>query len=353
VAGLCSEFANRDHQVAVACRPGAALLSRLDPRIPVCTLPLRGALDLVSLFRLNRFIRTQNLDWINAHNGRDYPVAFITSRITGGYCAFWRRYYRLNRSTVTRALIRRADLVITQNQAQRAAMRDTIGVDERRLVYIPEWIKPPDPATPMGPGAAQLAACDKPYRVAVFGSIHPHKGQKEFVDAATRVLGERSDVCFYIVGVNDSTRQSAYFRELRRTIESTGRQADIRFIDWLPDINEILPRMTLTVFPSHGEAFGRVAAESMAAGVGVIATNVTGLREIVRDGHNGLLVPLGDNLALARAISRLLSDAALRERIVATARDDARREFGCDSVTTRIEQAYRRIADQRHSLTTT
>ncbi|MDH3380982.1 MAG: glycosyltransferase, partial [Gammaproteobacteria bacterium] len=109
IAGLCSAFTDRGHRVAVACRAGADLLNRLDHRIPVCRLPLRGALDLASLYRLDRFIRTQDLDWINAHNGRDYPVAYMASRMTGAHCAFWRRYYRLNRNTLTRALFRRAD----------------------------------------------------------------------------------------------------------------------------------------------------------------------------------------------------------------------------------------------------
>ncbi|MDH3281320.1 MAG: glycosyltransferase family 4 protein, partial [Gammaproteobacteria bacterium] len=179
------------------------------------------------------------------------------------------------------------------------------------------------------------------------GSIHPRKGQKEFVEAAIHVLAERSDVCFFIVGVNDSARKSAYFREICDTIEAAGRQSDIRFIDWLPDINEILPQMTLTVVPSHGEAFGRVAAEAMAAGVGVIATEVAGLCEIVRDDHSGLLIPKGDSAALARAMMRLLSDVALRERIAQTAQETVRLEFGYDTVMARIEQAYRRAEAQQ------
>ncbi len=343
IAALCSAFADRGHHVAVACRPGAHLLRRLDHRIATCTLPLRGALDCVSLWKLFRFIGAHRFDWINAHNGRDYPVAYLVGRSRGAHCALWRRYYRLNRSAFTRAVLRHADLVIALNEAQRLTMQTTVRVDPERLACIPNWIEAPHadssaPGSPLLPGG-----CERPYRVAVFGNIHPHKGQKEFVEAAIQVLAKRSDVCFLIVGANEETRRSAYFAALHDMIEAAGRTSEIRFVDWVPDINPVLEQLTLTVVPSHGEAFGRVAAESMAAGVAVIGAEVAGLREIIHHGHNGILFPKGDSTALAGALTALLDNARLRERLAAAGRETVRREFSCDSVVNRIEGTYRRI----------
>ncbi len=339
IAGLSAALCERGHFVTVACRPRAALLQRLEPHVPVLTLPLRGALDLLSLFRLARYLRRHRVTWINAHNGRDYPVAYLASRLAGGRCALWRRYYRLNRSAFNRKLFRHADLVFTLSEAQRDEIRDTLGVDARRLARIPNWVEPS--AVSHRPHPA-LADCGKPFRVAVFGSIHRHKGQKEFVEAAIDVLTRRTDVCFFVVGVDAGSLESAYVHDIQASIEAAGRQADIRLLDWVPDIGAILADTTVTVVPSYGEAFGRVAAESMAAGVAVIATEVSGLREIVEHDVNGVLVPPGDTVALGRAIERVLSDAALRERLVENARMHVSREYSREHVISRVETAYRR-----------
>jgi glycogen(starch) synthase len=74
------------------------------------------------------------------------------------------------------------------------------------------------------------------------------------------------------------------------------------------------------VLPSRREPFGIVNLEAMAAGKAVIATQVGGVPEIVRDGETGLLVPGDDVNGLAAAISRLAADAGLRERLADTAR---------------------------------
>ena len=81
------------------------------------------------------------------------------------------------------------------------------------------------------------------------------------------------------------------------------------------------------VLPSVAEGFGLVLIEAMAAGVPVIATNVAGIRDVVRHDVTGLLVPVGDVGALAGAIRRVAEDSALRERLVAAAKVDVAARF--------------------------
>jgi glycosyltransferase involved in cell wall biosynthesis len=64
----------------------------------------------------------------------------------------------------------------------------------------------------------------------------------------------------------------------------------------------------------------------MAAGVPVLATNVPGIRDVVKDGETGLLVPC-DAGALAAGLERLVDDPALRQRLAAAGREDVRRRF--------------------------
>jgi len=77
------------------------------------------------------------------------------------------------------------------------------------------------------------------------------------------------------------------------------------------------------VQPSHFEAMGLAAAEAMAAGLPVIATDTGGYKDFIVHEQNGLLVPVGDVDALGQAIVRLTDDAALRKQLASAARRGA------------------------------
>ncbi len=79
-------------------------------------------------------------------------------------------------------------------------------------------------------------------------------------------------------------------------------------------------RAAVVVVPSRYESFGLVVIEAMRAGVPVISTAVGGLAELIDDQITGLLVPVDDSVALARAITDLLNDAARRQATGAAGR---------------------------------
>jgi glycosyltransferase involved in cell wall biosynthesis len=81
-----------------------------------------------------------------------------------------------------------------------------------------------------------------------------------------------------------------------------------------------LDEATLLVLPSRSEGMGRVIVEALCRGRPVVASRVGGIRDLVRDGENGILVDPGDTAALADALVRVLSDRPLAERLAAGAR---------------------------------
>jgi len=87
------------------------------------------------------------------------------------------------------------------------------------------------------------------------------------------------------------------------------------------------------------ESFGMVLVEAMAAGLPVVATDVPGYREVVRDGIEGLLVPPGDPVALASAVARILGDRRLAERLADAGRARAS-EYSWERIVPRLEALY-------------
>ncbi|GBD10682.1 Alpha-D-kanosaminyltransferase [bacterium HR23] len=150
------------------------------------------------------------------------------------------------------------------------------------------------------------------------GRITYKKGLDTLVDACTALQGA-SDMLVVIVG--DGPDRSA----LERRAQARGLSC-VRFVGAVPfDAMPSLYRSAnIFVLPSRtGEGFGLVLLEALASGLPVIATTNGGPAEVVHNGHNGLLVPPEDPLALAHAIRRLKEDTALAQRMGEHARATA------------------------------
>jgi phosphatidylinositol alpha-mannosyltransferase len=101
-----------------------------------------------------------------------------------------------------------------------------------------------------------------------------------------------------------------------------------------------LARADVVCAPSlHGESFGMVLTEAFAAGAPVIASDIPGYRDVLRDGIDGQLVPPGDALALAEALRRVALDERLRERMALAARERAGR-FAWPHVAAEVLDSY-------------
>jgi glycosyltransferase involved in cell wall biosynthesis len=88
------------------------------------------------------------------------------------------------------------------------------------------------------------------------------------------------------------------------------------------------------------EPFGLTATEAMMRGTAVVASDIGGLSESVAHGTTGLRVQAGDESALADALSLVLADRALAERLGDAGRERARAEFTLDGCITRFERLY-------------
>jgi len=152
--------------------------------------------------------------------------------------------------------------------------------------------------------------------IAMIGRLVAEKGYCELfaamrdVDAQLWVIGERlkSDHAQSIDALIDAVQQDPVL----------GKR--VRFLGYRQDIPALLRAADIFTLPSHREGMPRSIIEAMLSGLPVVATDIRGSREEVVDGESGYLVSLGDVPALARALQRLASDAALRRSFGAAAR---------------------------------
>jgi glycosyltransferase involved in cell wall biosynthesis len=109
----------------------------------------------------------------------------------------------------------------------------------------------------------------------------------------------------------------------RRLVEDLPAQTE--WVERLssPEVARALDESTLLVLPSRSEGMGRVVVEALARGRPVLGARVGGIRDLIEDGVNGILVPPGDTEALADALVALLDNEDEVESLAARARDSA------------------------------
>ena len=169
-----------------------------------------------------------------------------------------------------------------------------------------------------GPAAPD---CKEPGLIIYLGRLKKYKNVDHLIQAMAIVREEIPDARLVIVGAGD--RRDA-LEALTRSLE-LGEA--VRFTGYVPAEEKVrlLTRAEVAAYPSSKEGWGITVIEANACGVPVVATRVPGLRDAVVDGETGLLVPLGDREAMARALIGLLRDRSARDRLAGNAVTRARR----------------------------
>jgi glycosyltransferase involved in cell wall biosynthesis len=121
----------------------------------------------------------------------------------------------------------------------------------------------------------------------------------------------------------------------------------VRFLGNRPDVPRLLAASDLFVLPSLWEGLPMALLEGMAAGLPVVATDVAGSRQVVRDGRDGILVPPGDAAALASAMAAVLANDEERARLGRAARDRVEQEFSAVRQAERHAEAYEAVLARR------
>jgi glycosyltransferase involved in cell wall biosynthesis len=145
--------------------------------------------------------------------------------------------------------------------------------------------------------------------VGAAGRLSGEKGFDRLIRCVDRLLNDGRDVDLVVVGEGDERAS------LESLIAQLGRQGRARLLGFRSDLPEWFQAMDVFVLSSLREGLPNVVLEAMALETPVVATRIAGVPRLVRDGENGLLVAPDSVEELTAALSRLLGDPALRERL--------------------------------------
>ncbi|WP_199730828.1 glycosyltransferase [Luteimonas sp. 100069] len=140
------------------------------------------------------------------------------------------------------------------------------------------------------------------------------------------------------------TGKARYRASLEKLAGELGVDGQVQFLGLRRDVPELLLGHRIAVLSTHYEGMPLALIEGMAAGCAVVGSAVPGVREVIRDGVDGLLVAPGDAQALADALERLLRDDGLAASIARQARLRAVEEYGRERMNARYEALFLELA---------
>jgi D-inositol-3-phosphate glycosyltransferase len=195
---------------------------------------------------------------------------------------------------------------------------------------------------------AELGLDPNAYVLLFAGRIQPLKGPEVLLRAVSVLLERRPELRRrLVVPIVGGPSGSGLDRptSLASLADELGIADVVRFVPPVSqaELAQWYAAATLVAVPSYNESFGLVAAEAQACGTPVVAAAVGGLTTVVRDRHSGLLVDGHDSLAWAAALSSVVGDSDLRDRLAQGAIVQAR-EFSWEATAERTLEVYRQAS---------
>jgi N-acetyl-alpha-D-glucosaminyl L-malate synthase BshA len=245
---------------------------------------------------------------------------------------------------ITRFSIDQSDGVTAPSRALAQATRDNFGTT-RPIEVFPNFVDTerfsPAPSGERGDPAASATGGGAPL-IVHSSNFRPLKRVDDVLAVFERVRRGRR-VRLALLGDGPERPR------LQAEVRARGLDADVTFLGEQLDVVATLRRAQLFLLPSETESFGLAALEALACGVPVIATAQGGLPEVIRDGEDGFLFPVGEVDAMAEAAARIVDDAALQKRLSASARAGAVTRFSREPMVTRYERYYERVLSSSSS----
>lgn len=325
----------------VAAQPGSPLLEEATAAgIPAVPVRMRHPADPLALLALRRLMRARGASIVHTHSSVDSWVAGVAARSLG-LPLVRSRHVTIPVSRRRAAVYHLADRVITSGEAVRQILIDA-GVPGSRIVSIPPGVDT-ERFHPHVSGDAVRAELGLTGRlVGIVADMRASKGHRYFLEAARAIVVDLPDVRFLVVG--DGVGRD----HVQGLVRDLGLEGTVVMTGFRRDIPEVMAALDVLVLPSiKSEATPQVVLQALAVGTPVVATDVGGIPEVVRDGETGRLVPPADSAALARAIVDMLDDPVAARKMAAAGQALVRERCTLDASLRATTAVYAELLERR------
>lgn len=348
VVDLVAAQREAGHRCRVVClyEPGLLASELIDQGVEVEACRKGAGLDWAGMQRVRASLRRSRGAVLHTHNATAHYHAVLAAWGLPLRCVVSTRHGMVlaNASSRKEWLYRRSmlrtDYVVGVCEAARKCFADH-GVRPRRdLLVIPNGIRLERFAAATAGARAELALeLGWPHDSRIIGTVgrlHPVKDQSRLLRALHSLRAMVPEAVLAIIG------DGRMREELEVETDRLGLRDAVRFLGDRSDVPRLLAGMEVFALSSLSEGYSIALLEACAAGLPIVATDVGGNREIVRDGHNGRLVAAADPDALAAALGEVLRDREVAGRMGGAGREWVLEQGSFQTMAERYARVYAR-----------
>ena len=303
--------------------------------------------DFFAYQEFKRILAAEQIDLVYTYPHWNTLVYAMTAKLTGRVGRVIVAFHGAESGDpkihpLKRSLLRRADLHLAVGEDLKRLLVERGGLDGRRIRIIHngtdcDKFRPdtPDPALRRALGIGDDARV-----IVTVASLKPIKNVSLLIEAAAEVNRSRSGATHLLI-VGDGPLRGKLEEQARRL----GLEGRVTFAGIRDDVEELLRIGDVFALPSLSEASPNSVLEAMATGLPVVVTDVGCLREMVRDGENGAVVPSGDARAMASALIGYLDNTARAAAAGEAGRRIALERFSMETMCAERESTFAELID--------
>ncbi len=312
---------------------------------PTYVLPLKHTVDVPWLRQALRLMKAEGVDLIHAHEFAMNTYGALLSALTRVPCIttiHGKNYSsdRWHRRAAYRLVARRTKMIAVSDDIKNF-LATTVGVSWRYITTIANGIHIERYAATDAARARLRAELGLSMHQPVVGSIgrlEPVKGHAYLLEAARSVCERHPDAVFVLAG------QGQLRESLARQANALGLDRNVRFLGYRDDVATVLAALDIFALPSLSEGLPLSLLEAMAAGKPIVASDVGGIPEVIRDGESGLLARPAAPTELADRILTLIEDPSRARGLADNARAIVSARFGMAAMVSAYENLYRQMS---------
>jgi len=349
ILSLATGMKKKGHNVYIASSGGQLLSKFLEEGINYIPIPIKTKSEispkiLFSAVRLFSAVKKYNIDIIHSNSRTTQVLGCLLARFTGCvYISTCHGFFKKRFSR--RAFPCWGRKVIAISESVKEHLMKDFGVKEKDIQVVHNGIdveKFKSQNTKLKTQIKKnLGLGDGPV-VGIVARLSDVKGHKYLIEAMGDILEKIPQTQLLIVG------EGKMEKELVTLVERLGMEKNVFFLPSVSDAKDALSIMDLFVMPSLKEGLGLSLMEAMACGLPVVASDVGGIKSLIQDGHNGLLIRPADSKGLSFAILELLQNPERAEKLGRAARVFINQNFSQENMILETERVYRECLNVKY-----
>lgn len=338
---LARGMKKRGHDVYIASSGGGLLGKFQESGINFIFIPIKTKKELnpkiiYSALKLKKLIKRETINLVHSNSRTTQVLGCLLKRISGA------RHISTCHGFFKRRLLRRifpcwGDKVIAISEAVEEHLIRDFKVNEDRIRIIHNGIDAgsfTQQSSVLKQEARKSFGLAEGPLVGIVARLSDVKGHRYLIEAVSKIAADFPDIKLLIIG--EGKTEAA----LTRLAAELGIKEKVIILPSVPENARILQAMDIFVMPSLQEGLGLALMEAMASGLAVIGSNVGGIRNLINNGVNGILVEPRDSAGLADAMRDLLLDEKKRQALGKQARDFIVSNFSDTEMVFKTEEVY-------------